>query len=237
MKGCVLLVMINLVSACDAGDGCPRNTALHVVRNETGTTRSCVSADGKLEGDRVELDLDGNEIAREHYHDGKLDGPGWRIRKDAPFAGERVEVEWRAGQPHGKSRRWSPTGELAEDCFVDDLHVVGPCLRNGDYREIVGGRRAGFWRVHQLHDEIRIYGGDGVLLAVDGHPLPLPPASITVGDEVVQRDRCPPAYTRKGSACADLFEDYQRCTLKPDAKHAHCRQIARNLYGMFGDLP
>jgi len=40
-----------------------------------------------------------------------------------------------------------------------------------------------------------------------------------------------------GQACIDLFEDYQRCELKPEGKREECRARARHVYRMFSDLP
>ncbi len=218
------------LAACSKSDGCPANATRHVTHKAEETITSCKLPDGTLEGAVVWRDLDGNEIGREEHHDGKLDGLVWHLSRDPSDPDHRVEATFRAGKLHGLARTWDRDGKLVEYCNYENGHVEGLCIKGSERRQIDHGRRAGWWSLQGV--ETKIYGSNGVLLAVDGHPVPLPPASIAIDGRLVWRDRCPPVHTREGYACADLFEDYQRCELKPEEKRKSCRTSARRVYGV-----
>ena len=227
------------VGACEPVGGktagrCEDGWSVEIVHHFMGASRVCRSPDGS-EKDVVDVDRAGNVVGHQHFVGGKLDGRVWRVF-GGPEAGKRVEGNYRHGVLDGEYRVWGTDGALIEYCTYQNGHKEGVCFEPDSQVQFDHGRRAGFWRVDEI-DETRIYGGGGVLLAMNGRAMPLPPESITIDGEVVHRDHCPPANTPQGYGCAELFERYQQCALRSVGEREECRAGAREVYERLRDAP
>jgi len=234
----VAIALLIATGACErdggrgrlTGDGCPTGFTTTIDRHDPYLVRSCEGPNG--ESDWLEIDWVGNVMLYRHWLHDKQEGVGLSWSPD-----EHGEVEWHDGKRNGPMRWWKQQ-VLVDECYFTDGHPDGPCWHTMAYTEHRHGRRSGIWRIHWPKSftpnfEVRIYG-NGTLLAVDGHPVPLPPDTIAFGHYVIRRRECDDDMltSPRGYACAELFESYQRCELKAPAERDGCRLLGQAGYDL-----
>ncbi len=225
----IVCVLLMFAASCERDDvECPSNATVEIARQELGnmtlTRRTCRWDDRVT---LIDTDTAGEVISRKSLVGGQLDG----LQIEANLLDDmRTESNYRRGLLHGHQRRFIGT-ELVGDCSYFEGARDGTCW-NDNFRfgtnveHYDRGKRTGVWSYELgINNRIntKIYGDD-ILLAYDGHVVPLPPPSIEVYGEIISRARCP--RTSGWDTCRRLFDSYQICELDMKSPSMCKQQVA-----------